>query len=349
MRILLLLLSTSLGVVGCQGDPPSSEPRLPTSDRTHRGLYSWTGDHWSPGEVIPVCWTTPGNSSEKQAIIDAVNGSWPQFGNISFNFSPGVCPTTGSSYFVRVLLTVASVPEDGGGGSASSGRTAALVAPTPDTMSRSIHIGAPWAALTTGLGRLQYLAVHEFGHTLGFDHEQDRGDNTSASDPTCNPAGSIAGPLYTHYDPESVMHYCNSGGNRSGALSSNDELGMEYTYPFGPAKLVTVSAAMFHKDGIGIIRGDDAIQLEWTKRGVPATAFYREEVGWYVDGHPSWALTVPATYLASFGPGSHEIEGYFEAFEGEGYVFPTRWSELARVEIDDGLHTALLMASASSI
>ncbi len=53
---------------------------------------------------------------------------------------------------------------------------------------------------------IRSVAIHEFGHAIGFSHEQNRTDKPD----TCTkaPQGGNGDVMLTPYDPESVMNYC---------------------------------------------------------------------------------------------------------------------------------------------
>lgn len=69
----------------------------------------------------------------------------------------------------------------------------------------------------------------EFGHALGFAHEQNRGDTPS----TCDQAqGSDGDRTVGAWDVSSVMNYCNPKWNNDGNLSAVDLIGVRQFYGY---------------------------------------------------------------------------------------------------------------------
>jgi hypothetical protein len=55
---------------------------------------------------------------------------------------------------------------------------------------------------------IRAIAVHEFGHALGFAHEQNRDDTPDWCKLKQKPQGSDGDVIVTPWDPTSVMNYC---------------------------------------------------------------------------------------------------------------------------------------------
>jgi hypothetical protein len=77
------------------------------------------------------------------------------------------------------------------------------------------------------------IAVHEFGHAIGFAHEQNRPDAPGECQALAQ--GSNGTVLLTPYDPQSVMNYCNEQYNNNGILSEYDTQAVKNIYGPTPA------------------------------------------------------------------------------------------------------------------
>lgn len=165
---------------------------------------------------IPVCWENArGYATEKRWVREAIGSTWGAVANLNF-FGWEAC----SSNSRGIHIVVEDV------------RSHSMVGYRMDGVPNGMSLNFIFNDFSRDFCQnnreycIKSIAVHEFGHALGFLHEQDRLDSICYEGrKTNNEAGSL-----TPYDKDSVMNYCNRKWNNDGNLSAYDIEGVRKIY-----------------------------------------------------------------------------------------------------------------------
>ena len=197
---------------------------------TDQGLYV-DGDHtWPRPARIPVCFepNEPGTGTARQWTRDAVASAWSRVAHINF-YGWGLC--TSSSRGIRIRWADEN-PRTSGLGTELDGDSGGM------TLNYKFATWSPSCA-TTREFCIKAIAVHEFGHALGFAHEQNRPDTPGWCDQEQGSDGTFTiGP----WDRSSIMNYCSVDWNNNGMLSNGDIAGVQKVYGRKPVGSITVAS-----------------------------------------------------------------------------------------------------------
>jgi hypothetical protein len=184
------------------------------------GASRWV---WPPLEpkIIFVCWENPTqeHSQQMNAVRKAVTDTWQANSGLRFQ---GWSQCALASVGIRIRIADAG-PHTKGLGRQLNGKPDGMVLNfTFDNWSPACKQPTMYALCVTS------IAVHEFGHAIGFAHEQNRPDTPGEC--TEAPQGTSGDILLTPWDKDSVMNYCNPVYNNNGKLSLFDVQSVQKVY-----------------------------------------------------------------------------------------------------------------------
>ncbi len=179
-----------------------------------------------PGQLyesgIPVCWENGSDEFRPQMklVKDAVADSWQKHSALNFT---GWQKCASANAGIRIRIEDSGPHTKGLGNRLDKKKDGMVLNFTFANWSEPCRESEEKRSFC-----IRSIAVHEFGHALGFAHEQNRADAPGECQELRQ--GSDGPVLLTPYDPRSVMNYCNGSSYSDGVLSALDIVGVQKVY-----------------------------------------------------------------------------------------------------------------------
>lgn len=204
--------------------PQKTRPRdFAASPNPHVRLFAYILQKavW-PTPRVYVCWEnlTAAHAADATRVQQAITGSWQKESALQFIGWQACTPKSAG-----IRIHIEDVKNDGphtlGLGQALAGKPKGMTLNfTFQNWSQSCATDREYC--------IKAIAVHEFGHAIGFAHEQNRPDPPME----CQllKQGTDGDRMLTTYDEHSVMNYCNQKYNNNGDLSLLDKQAVREVY-----------------------------------------------------------------------------------------------------------------------
>jgi hypothetical protein len=325
LRRLLVALTSVLLVCACTGEPgqegAAAENESAEIAQREDGLAFYSNTvagctvppngtpavYWAPGDTVEVCFAgvTATTMHMVNTIQTTLENTWGRASSLRLHFN-GNCPASINANWVSIFPFVGGTARSLGAPGRGNRLAASAACHAEDWNSRTD------IQLALRDGDTAWLAAHEFGHVLGFNHEHARTDNnflqgitpncpTSESDAGVQPNEWVgSGEWITVYDPLSVMNYCGAFvyGRTVGdpTLTPLDILGAEMFYPWSLTnhKIACVDQCFSYGDGGAIVRSSGTITSKWKARGAKSLVMRWTSTGGIVNSEYAQASLLPA-------------------------------------------------------
>lgn len=183
---------------------------------------------WSSRKIY-VCWDNPNPiyQNEMDLVRQSISETWEKYSAISF-VGWGKCAKLNEG--IRITITDTG-PYTRGLGKQLQTDGLKGKGNEPGGMVLNFTF-ANWSPVCKDIAMksvcIRSIAIHEFGHAIGFSHEHNRPDTPGEC--TIPPQGGNGDTLLTPYDKESVMNYCFNIYNKDLILSKLDVSAVRQVY-----------------------------------------------------------------------------------------------------------------------